>query len=151
MKDVSTDSDIRGMANRLYLLMVRLRRLKFGLPFPHSIQIPPALMVLIDVIATQPGQSIIGIAKHLNLATPTVSIGVRQLERENLIYRRPDPADGRSVQIFLTAKGKKLYERLCSYRLQKFEGLFGGLTPEERKTLLDLLERAVEIAEKREE
>ncbi len=145
------DSDIRGMANRLYLLMVRLRRLKFGPPFPRRIQIPPGLMVLIDVIATNPGQSIIGIARQLNLATPTVSIGVRQLEKEALIYRKRDPVDGRSVQIYLTGKGKKLYDRLCDYRLKKFESLFGGLTSEERETLLNLLERAIEIAEKKEE
>ncbi len=144
------DDEIRRMANRLYLIMVRLRRLRLGSPIPDNIKIPPGLMILIDVIARNPGQSIIEIARHLDFAIPTVSIGIRQLEKKDFIYREQDPIDGRSVHIYLTDKGKKLHERLCNYRLEKFETLFRGLSSKERQTLLDLLERAVEIAEKNE-
>jgi DNA-binding MarR family transcriptional regulator len=90
-------------------------------------------------------------AKGLNLATPTVSISVRQLEDAGFVERQPDPQDGRAVRLFLTPKGQKLYQRMHEFRCQKFERLLTGLTPHERATLLTLLEKAVSAAEIKEQ
>ena len=90
-------------------------------------------------------------AAKLNLATPTVSISVRQLEKAGFMERQPDPHDGRAVQLFLTPEGQELYQRTLEFRCQKFSGLLAELTHQERTTLLNLLEKAVSAAEIKEQ
>ena len=63
---------------------------------------------------------------------------------------------GRSFQVLptsvsgpwnLTKKGKDTHQRAHSFHHQKFEKLLSGLTPEERETLVSLLEQAINAAE----
>lgn len=69
------------------------------------------------------------------------------MEETGLLERRPDPQDGRAIQLFLAAKGQALHKRACVFRREKMRRLLAGLTPQERERLLDLLERAISAAE----
>ena len=139
--------DIQQAADRFLSLMARLRRIGTSASPPLAAQVSPSMMALIDYVATSPNCGIKEMAQGLKLSTPTVSVGVRQLEEAGFIGRQPHPRDRRSVQIFLTPKGQELYERTYSFRRQTFERLLAGLTPEERDTLLDLLEKALNQTE----
>ncbi len=86
-------------------------------------------------------------AEGLKLATPTVSISVRQLEKAGFVERQPDPNDGRAVLLFLTSAGQKLHRRTLEFRCKKFTSLLMELHPQEKTTLLNLLEKAVRAAE----
>jgi len=86
-------------------------------------------------------------AEALNLSTPTVSISVRQLEKSELIARKPNPKDGRAVHLPLTSKGEEVHQRARNFHRQKFEKLLKGLKPEERTNLVSLLEKALNAAE----
>ena len=86
-------------------------------------------------------------AEAVKLSTPTVSISVRQLEKSELIARKPHPEDGRAVQLFLTSKGEEVYQNARGFHRQKFEKLLSGLKPEEREILVSLLEKALNAAE----
>lgn len=141
------DTNLEGAANRFRKLASRLRRLGPGISHPKDVHISASHQALIEYAATNPGCGIQEIAEGLKLATPTVSIGVRQMEKNDFFMRQPDPEDGRAVKIFLTSKGQRLHQRSQSFQCQKFERLLTGLTPAERNTLLDLLERAINAAE----
>ena len=78
-----------------------------------------------------------------------ISVGVRQLEEKNYIKRLPHPEDGRAVQLFLTDIGESLRAQSQVFHRRKFEQLLAGLAEDERDTLLNLLERALDAAEKR--
>jgi DNA-binding MarR family transcriptional regulator len=143
--------NLEQAANKFLDLTSRLRRLGPGAPLPEEAQISPSLLSLVEYAAAAPGCGIQEMAKGLNLATPTVSISVRQLEDAGFVERQPDPQDGRAVRLFLTPKGQKLYQRMHEFRCQKFERLLTGLTPHERATLLTLLEKAVSAAEIKEQ
>lgn len=143
-------NDLQQSAEKFLSLMHRLRQLGPGTPPPAEAKISPSLLPLVEHAAAVPCCGIQEMAKGLNLATPTVSIGVRQLEDAGFVERQPDPHDGRAVRLFLTPAGQKLHKRTHGFRRQKFERLLTGLTPEERITLLDLLERAVSAAENQE-
>jgi len=132
-------------------LTSRLQRLGQGVPPPKEAQISQSQVILIEYAASKPGCGIQEMAKGLGLATPTVSISVRQLEKAGFIERQPDPQDGRAGRLFLTSAGQKLHQRTHGFRRKKFEGLLAGLTPEERITLLGLLEQAISNAEIKEE
>ena len=141
------DNDLQQAADKFLSLTRRLRRLGPKSPPPVEAQISPSLVAVVEYVAATPGCGIQEMAKGLGLSTPSVSISVRQLEKAGFITRQPDPQDGRAVQLFLTLAGEELHQRTHSFRCQKFECLLKGLTPEERNTLLDLLERAISAAE----
>ncbi len=89
-------------------------------------------------------------ASSLKLAKPTVSIGVGQLEEAGFFTRQADPKDGRAVQLFLTKKGLELHQKTHQFRCKKSKRLLTGITPQERTTLLTLLEKAIQTVEKEE-
>ena len=144
-------NNLEPTAEKFLHLMDRLRRLGPGTAPPKEANISPSLLALIEYTASNPGCGIQAMAGGLKLSTPTVSIGVRQLEELGFITRQPDPQDGRAVQLFLTPTGQELHQRTHEFRCQKFERLLTGLTTRERTTLLDLLERAIGTAEIKEQ
>jgi len=134
--------------DRLLDLLNRLRRLGPGLPPFEDVRVTPSQLIMLDWIAARPGCGIQEIAAGLRLTPPTVSVGVRRLEEAGLLERRPDPQDRRAVRLFLTVQGKALHQRAQDFRRRKIRRLLTGLTPQEQDTLLNLLERAINAAER---
>ena len=142
-----TTDEALPTSDRLLSLFERLRQLAFGLhPLQDSGVTMPQL-TLLDWVAESPGSGIQDIADGLGLTAPTVSVGVRRLEAEGLLERRPNPQDGRAIQTFLTAQGQSLHERARAFRREKMRRLLTGLTAEEGAKLLALLEKAINAAE----
>ncbi len=135
--------NLQQAAEQLLSLMKRLRQLSPTTPPPQAAQISPSMMAIIDFVGSSPDCGVKEIARGLKLSTPTVSVSIRHLEEAGFLDRRPHPADRRAVQVFLTPKGQQLYEQTNAFQRQTFEKLLTGLTPEERQTLLALLEKAV--------
>ena len=123
--------------DRFLALFERLHKLAFG-PNPlgdSGVTMPQ--LTLLDQIAASPGCGIQEIATHLGVTAPT-----------GLVDRQRDPADRRAVRLFLTAQGQALHRRAQDFRRRNVQRLLGGLTPQERTTLLDLLGRSISAAEK---
>jgi len=139
--------NLEETAQRFLQLATRLRRLGSGAPALDDAQISPSHLALLEYVAISPGCGIQEIASGLQLATPTVSISVRQLEKNGLITRQPNPEDGRAVQIFLTPEGECVYRRAHAFHRRKFEKILSGLPPDDRETLVGLLEQAINTAE----
>ncbi len=136
-----------SVEDRLLDLFERLRRLALG---QHPLQgsgVTIPQLTLLNWIAAAPGCGIREIAVGLGLTAPTVSVGVRRLEAMGLLERRPDPRDKRAIQLFLTERGQALRQQAYTFRREKMRRMLAGLTPEERITLLELLERAINAAE----
>ena len=141
------DNNLEEMAQRFLKLSSRLRRLGPGVPQQEHVATSPSHLALIEYAASNPDCGVQEMAEALQLSTPTVSISARQLEKGGLIARKPNPEDGRAVQLFLTPKGEDVHQRAHSFHRQKFEKLLSGLNPEERELLISLLERALNAAE----
>jgi DNA-binding MarR family transcriptional regulator len=136
-------SDIKESAEKFLHLMDRLRQVGPQTAPPKAANISPSQLAFIIFIASNPGCGILAIATGLKLSKPTVSIGVSQLEEAGFLSRQSDPQDGRAVQLFLTRKGQQLHDRTHEFRCRKFVRLLSGLGPQERATLLTLLEKSV--------
>lgn len=132
---------------RFFKLMKRMRQLGLDDHPEGNEAISPARMALLDAIAAMPCCGVGDIAGELGLTSPTVSVGVQRLEESGLVERKPDPQDGRSIQLFLTRRGQALRRKIQDTHLRKFRQLLAGLQPEERDALLDLLQRALDAAE----
>lgn len=141
------DNNLKENAKRFIELASRLRRLGSGISPPDGVAASPSHLALIEYAASNPNCGVQEMAEALKLSTPTVSISVRQLEKSGLIGRKPNPADGRGVHLFLTSKGEDVHQRARGFHRQKFEKLLNGLKPEERKILVNLLEKALDAAE----
>ncbi len=133
--------------DRLLSLFELLRKLALD---QHPLQdsgVTMPQLVLLDRVAASPGCGIQEVASGLGLTAPTVSVSVRRLEAAGLLERRPDPQDGRAIQLFLTAQGQALHERALAFRRAKMQRLLAGLTAEEGAALLTSLEKAINAAE----
>jgi len=133
--------------NKFINLMKRLRKLGLDAYTLKNDSISSAQMTLLDWISISPGSGVQDIANALKQTAPTISVGVRKLEKSELVERKPNPTDRRSIQFFLTPKGDVLQKQIQRYHHRKFQLLLSGLIPQEQERLLKLLEKAILIAE----
>jgi DNA-binding MarR family transcriptional regulator len=87
-----------------------------------------------------------GIAEHLGVDRTVMTYLLDDLEGARLIERRPDPADRRSRQILLTAKGERRLARLGARIAEVERSLLADLTEPEARQLRALLGRAAGAA-----
>ncbi len=79
------------------------------------------------------------IGDHLRLSLPAVSRAVDGLVKRGICTRAEDPADRRSKRIVITARGRRLYERLHEIRVAGIRDWAESLDPAERDALLKAL------------
>ncbi|WP_249730360.1 MarR family winged helix-turn-helix transcriptional regulator [Paenibacillus sp. J2TS4] len=60
---------------------------------------------------------------------------VTRLERDGLVERRPDPNDGRVVQVHITERGANVIDSRRSERIEQLSKFIEGLTPEEKRAI----------------
>jgi len=137
-------NNLEGSAGKLLNLMDRLRQIGPQTAPPKEANISPSHLAYLSFSASHPGCGIQAMARGLKLSKPTVSIGVAQLEEAGFFIRKPDPQDGRAIQLYLTPKGQDLHQRTYEFRCQKFERLLEYLTTQERTTLINLFEKAIQ-------
>ena len=137
-------NNLEGSAGKLLNLMDRLRQIGPQTAPPKEANISPSHLAYLSFSASHPGCGIQAMARGLKLSKPTVSIGVAQLEEAGFFIRKPDPLDGRAIQLYLTPKGQELHQRTYEFRCQKFERLLEYLTTQERTTLINLFEKAIQ-------
>jgi len=77
---------------------------KFGITATQS-------FVIFDLLDNE-GSNVKDIAFRIQLDSPAVTGVIDRLFKENLVQRIEDPSDRRSLQIFLTPKGRQLAEEL---------------------------------------
>ncbi|WP_161632049.1 MarR family winged helix-turn-helix transcriptional regulator [Nakamurella lactea] len=83
------------------------------------------------------------IAERLGLDRTVMTYLVDDLEKADLVVRRPDPVDRRARQILLTANGRKAFDA-ATRRLQHVEReVLGELTAAEARQFRELLQRIV--------
>jgi DNA-binding MarR family transcriptional regulator len=83
------------------------------------------------------------LAGHLGLDKSTISGLVSRAEKRRLIERAPNPADGRAVDVFLTAAGSELAGRGAAQVARALSPMTGELTAGQARQLTALLERCL--------
>lgn len=84
------------------------------------------------------------LAAALYLDKSTTSRVVDALVRKGYAERRPDPEDGRAVQVVVTPAGTSLYRRIEADLLGDVEALIGELEPDVRRAAVRLVRRLAE-------
>jgi DNA-binding MarR family transcriptional regulator len=103
-------------------------------------------VIALRLLSEQGPASQQGLTDSLSLDPSNVVALLNELEEQELITRRRDPADRRRHIVEVSSLGEEELALACS-RLRLVEDqLFGTLTADERATLYDLLVRAVGLS-----
>jgi len=99
--------------------------------------------VLLDLL-DHDGSSVKDIAARIQLDSPAVTGVIDRLFKENLVDRKEDPSDRRSLQIFLTPVGHRLVEKLIPVSITYNQFIQSGFDEQDRtkfEALLTSLEK----------
>lgn len=92
-------------------------------------------------LARKEGVNQLYLTKATHLKPPTVSVTLKRMEEQGLVYRKQDPMDTRAVRVYLTENGRE-HNRSVLARLRALDTeLMQGFDEEERALLRKLLER----------
>lgn len=71
------------------------------------------------------------LAERLTQLGGTMTVALSAMERRGLIRRKTNPADGRSMEVFLTDRGRSLEQELVPAAASLIQELFADLPPAE--------------------
>jgi MarR family transcriptional regulator for hemolysin len=83
------------------------------------------------------------LARIASIEQPTMAATLSRMERDGLIERRPDPADGRSSLVSLSAGAREKARLVMEAVSETNAAALEGLSEKERTALLDSLSRIV--------
>lgn len=136
MSDVlSTPGHLISLASRGFSRLSEARFKPLGFGVGHL----PVLVALHD----KQGQSQRDLAKFARIEQPSMAQMLARMERDGLILRTPDSADGRSSQISLTKTARTRLPEACAVLFQGNRDALAGFTGEEASLLVALLTRVI--------
>ncbi|MFI5832715.1 MarR family winged helix-turn-helix transcriptional regulator [Micromonospora sp. NPDC051300] len=94
-------------------------------------------------------QNVSALAARLNLDGSTVTRQVSALQRDGLISRTPDPADGRGTVISATPAGLQRMAAVRAARTRLYGEMLSAWSETDRDTLAELLHRLNEALDAR--
>lgn len=101
----------------------------------------PVDFSVLSLIAHNPGITSRQLCTTLNIQPPNLVGMINQLQRRELITRRPHPHDGRAMGLHLTAAGKKMVKQGEVTASELEEATTARLSVAERKMLIQLLKK----------
>ncbi|WP_417397052.1 MarR family winged helix-turn-helix transcriptional regulator [Gimesia chilikensis] len=129
-----------GVVGRVLRLATRLERRVSETLKPYGLTVGG-----FDILATlrrtgnPQGLTPTELMEAVMLSSGAMTNRIDRLEEQGLVERRPSPSDRRSLQVLLTAEGRKVVDEAVADRLDEAEGALCGLKGEERDQLADLL------------
>ena len=90
-------------------------------------------------ISRNPGTSLLSVADHLGLTSPTVCRMVDGLVLKRLVRREPSSKDRRKVTLTLTSRGQEILEKARNGTQARLAKVLSRLTPEEGKIVFQAM------------
>ncbi|MCM1164923.1 MAG: MarR family transcriptional regulator [Lachnospiraceae bacterium] len=81
------------------------------------------------------------LVKITNLKAPTISITLRNMEREGIVRREKNDNDRRETHVYITDKGRKMYEKILVALDKAEDTMLQGVSEKELKALRSTLEK----------
>ncbi|VVN65522.1 MarR family winged helix-turn-helix transcriptional regulator [Pseudomonas fluorescens] len=95
-------------------------------------------LAILDYLNQAP---LVQVAKHASVLKSQMSRIVTNLTKRELIERQPNPEDGRSALLCLTAEGRAMVHRILDDSQERNERMLNGLSASELKQLRGLMQR----------
>jgi DNA-binding MarR family transcriptional regulator len=144
MISTSPDTGLTDAAARLRLAIVRTaRRLRQEAAGAGGTELTPTAAAALASIERHGPLTPSELAKIERVKRPTATRTIRGLCDAGLATRTPDPSDGRSAQVEITAEGRARLRRLRGRKNAYLARMMRDLSEEDRRAL----ERAAEVLE----
>ena len=103
----------------------------------------PAQFVVLLELWDEDGLTQRDLVARLDVEQATMANTLTRMERDGLISRRPDPADGRARIVELTKSAKDLRDAAIAAATAQNEAALSGLRDEERTQLVVLMQKVI--------
>ncbi len=133
----------REAADRIHSAAIHLLRRVHRVD-AEAMGISPARASALSVLVFGGARSLTALAEAERVTPATMSRLVNGMEREGLVRREADAADGRAIRLSATEKGRAILERGRARRLDLLESLFAGASAAE----VDAVRTAAEVVER---
>ncbi|MER6912657.1 MarR family transcriptional regulator [Streptomyces sp. NPDC000594] len=121
--------------NRYYIRLPAVQKLSF------------TTLSVLDTLALGVPKRLTALARTEQISQPGLTQLVTRLERDGLVERRPDPADGRAVLVHITDSGREIGQARHEDRVRHLIPLIARLTPAERRAIAAALPALTRLAE----
>lgn len=101
----------------------------------------PTEFAVLELLYHKGDQPIQHIGKNVLLASGSMTYVVDQLEKKNLLKRKPCPQDRRITYATITDGGKQLMEEIFPKHREAIQHIFGALDESEKQTMIVLLKK----------
>lgn len=82
---------------------------------PNAPDLTMRQLAIMDLVANDPGpHTVRGVARQLGIVRPVVTRALNTLGELGFLMRAPDPDDGRSLYILMTADGREFLEKVAA-------------------------------------
>lgn len=93
--------------------------------------IHPGQLPMIIALGESDGMSQKEISKRLNTKPPTVAVSIKRLEKMGVVERIADSKDQRVIRVYLSEKGKVLFQKTKKLIEENEKAMFQGFTESE--------------------
>jgi DNA-binding MarR family transcriptional regulator len=147
-KRSASDASLEADALELYRTMTAYNRFQQFRDRDHSGYhgLTITQCYVLEHVAGREGVTLNDLVLEMLLDKSTLSRVVDKLEAKGAIVRRPNPADGRSSLITLTASGAKAYRAWVGDLVTQNVDLMRELPAGQRRQFLDFLRRLTDVA-----
>lgn len=101
----------------------------------------PSQFMVLEVLYHKGDMRVCEITEKVLTSAGNMTVVIGNLLKEAYITKKATPGDRRSYQVSLTDKGKETMEKMFPKHLSVMEESMGGLTAEEKETLIALLKK----------
>lgn len=125
----------------LYFIFLEIIRYHYNLTHTllDEIGVYPGQPPMLLVLNKEDGQSQKELADKLNLKPATITVMLKRMEKEKLVVRWQDDEDQRVSRVYITEKGKKVFEKTNEVMKDIEKICFQNFTVEEKIILRRLL------------
>lgn len=96
---------------------------------------------VIDVLYTKGEMRISHLLDKMLATSGNMTVILKNMERDELIYRKRDSEDKRAFIVGLTDKGRQLFEKILPSHKEEIEKLYSVLSDEEKETFITILKK----------
>jgi len=105
----------------------------------------PAQMHAIEIMGHQESLRMKELAQKLGVTTGTLTVMIDRLEQNDLISRKPNENDRRSIVLVLTKKGQKYFKEHHKLHLELTSEITSSLNEDETKQFHTFIEKLVSL------
>ncbi|MDO4813749.1 MAG: MarR family transcriptional regulator [Gemella sp.] len=96
---------------------------------------------VLDVLYTKGDMRISTLLDSMLATSGNMTVILKNMERDELIYRKRDAEDKRAFIVGLTDKGRKLFEQILPSHKEEIEKLYSILSDEEKIAFISILKK----------